>query len=116
MDGCGPQPHGAGSLPPRGDAAALAAPLAASSTGRVLALDPSTRLPACLHPGTEDSTRGVLRYVDAQYPGAALDAIAYVTVAGSAVTADKERTLTLTLTVTVTLTLTLTLALTLALP
>ena len=33
----------------------------------------------------------MLRYVDAQYPGAALDAIVYVTVAGSAVTADKER-------------------------
>ena len=40
--------------------------------------------------GTEDSTRGVLRYVDAQYPGAALDCLAYVTVAGSAVTADKN--------------------------
>ena len=54
----------------------------------------------------------MLRYVDAQYPGAALDAIAYVTVAGSAVTADKERTLTLTLTLTLTPTLTLTLTLT----
>ena len=40
--------------------------------------------------GTEDSTRGVLRYVDANYPGAALDGLAYVTVAGSAVTADKN--------------------------
>ena len=40
--------------------------------------------------GTEDPTRGVLKYVDAQYPGAALDGLAYVTVAGSAVTADKN--------------------------
>ena len=32
----------------------------------------------------------MLRFVDAKYPGAALDDIAYVTVAGSAVTADKE--------------------------
>jgi hypothetical protein len=39
---------------------------------------------------TEDSTRGVLRYVDKRYPGAALDGLAYVTVAGSAVTADKD--------------------------
>ena len=41
-------------------------------------------------PGTEDSTRGVLRYVDAQYPGAAVEGLAYVTVAGSAVKADKD--------------------------
>ena len=65
---------------------------------RARSFPPSICLSICLHPGTEDSTRGVLRYVDAQYPGAALDAIVYVTVAGSAVTADKERTLTLTLT------------------
>ena len=57
----------------------------------------------------------MLRYVDARYPGAALDAIAYVTVAGSAVTADKELTLTLTLTLTLILTLTLTRTLTLTL-
>ena len=50
----------------------------------------SSHLSIYLYLGTEDSTRGVLRFVDAKYPGAALDDIAYVTVAGSAVTADKE--------------------------
>jgi len=76
--------------------AALGDGTAESSLARITAMEDVCGLVTLGTPhlpppdGTEDSTRGALRFVDAQYPGAALEGLAYVTVAGSAVTADKS--------------------------